>query len=108
MIFVLLTGIISYSCGSVPVKPEVESCLLIRKENIAFCVNNMTLKEREIPIIIDGELNPELDKHTSHNNEHWGKILVYIRLLEYSLPRNSKIKQDHNLYKVYDILKEKK
>ena len=107
-IFVLLIVTISYSCGTIPVKPEVESCILIAKENTAFCVNNMTMQEREIPIIISGEVNPELDKHNTHSNKHWGLILTYIRLLENAVPKKKKyLIQKHNLYEVIEKLKKK-
>ena len=89
----LLIGIISFSgCGKLPVKPSIDSGILIARANEAYFVNNQTSEEFTLPIIEDCKLNPKLDKNIVHSNKHWNSILLYIRLLENSVP--SKVRKE--------------
>lgn len=79
----LLIGIISFNgCGKLPVKPNIDSGIIISEENIIYYVNNQTGEEKEIQICMDGSVNPELNKEITHSNKDWNKVLLYIRLLE--------------------------
>lgn len=79
----LLIGIISFSgCGNVPLKPSIDSGIIISEENLIFYVNNQTGEEREVQICKNGSVNPELNKEITHSNKDWNKVLLYIRLLE--------------------------
>lgn len=79
----LLIGIISFNgCGNLPEKPSIDSGIIISEENIIYYVNNQTGEEKEVPVCINNQVNPELNKHIDHSNKDWNKILLYIRLLE--------------------------
>lgn len=96
MIFAVVIATIS--CSGLPLKPEVNSCLIVQNENLIFCVNNQTSQEHEFDLVIGDQINALLDRGTWHSNEDWGKVLTYIRLLEDALPR--KIRKRMNLYKL--------
>lgn len=98
--FVLLIGIISFSgCGKLPVKPEIESGIIISEENIIFYVNNQTSEEREVEVCMaDGSINPLLNKEITHTNKDWNKVLLYIRLLENKVSK--KVKRELKKYRV--------
>jgi hypothetical protein len=76
-----------YSCGKLPVKPSIDSCIIIVDE--AFCVNNITLEEYYLPI-------EKMHKYTCESNEDRGKLLTYIRLLENAAPKRIRKKLNFN------------
>ena len=66
-----------------PLKPTINSGIVIAETNEVFFVNNQTGEERSEPIIIDScRLNPVLNKNIIHSNPDWNEILKYIKLLE--------------------------
>ena len=75
------------SCGKLPVKPSIDSCIIIVDE--AFCVNNITLEEYYLPI-------EKMHKYTCESNEDRGKLLTYIRLLENAAPKRIRKKLNFN------------
>ena len=90
--FALLIVIIGFSsCGSwprnLPTKPSVDSGIVILEANEVFFVNNQTGKEESWPIVLDGQLNPKLNKTIVHSNADWNLVLLYIRLLEKYTPK---------------------
>mgnify|MGYP003636843955 FL=1 len=105
--FILLIGIISFSsCGKLPVKPSIDSGILIKEANEAFFVNNQTSEEYSHPIIVGCELHPNLDKNIIHDNKDWNKVLLYIRLLENAAPKKIR-KQLLKIRRSSRILQEK-
>jgi len=94
----LLIGIISFSsCGKLPLKPDIDSGIIITEINEVYYVNNQTGEEKSEPIILEGcILNPKLNKHQVHSNADWNEVLLYIRLLEDSVPKDIK----HQLRKI--------
>jgi len=89
--FALVFAIINFSsCGSLPVKPSIDSGIIIAEENIVFYVNNQTSAEHERQVVNACEINTELNKSIVHSNEDWNKVLTYIRLLEKAVPNRIK------------------
>ncbi len=100
-------GLINFSgCGQLPDKPGIVSKLVIMEENTIFNVNNQTGEEWEEVLVFHNMnkpvVNDSLDLNTCHNNEDWGKILTYIRLLENSVPKKIK-KELRKIYKVENL-----
>ena len=76
--FSLMTG-----CGAggrnTP-RPEVDACMIISQDNAAFCINNMSGREYDIAI-------EAMNKYTCFSPDHYGVLLIYIRLLQRYTPR---------------------
>lgn len=104
----LLIGIISFSgCGKLPLKPEIESGIIISEENILYYINNQTGEEREVEVCMaDGSVNPVLNKEITHSNKDWNQVLLYIRLLENSV--SPKIRTQLRKYRLNFISLEEK
>lgn len=82
--FATLTSIgIICSCGSMsgklPLKPSIDSCVIIWEVQAAFCINNQTRATYEIPL-------PETNKYSCFSNEHYSLLLQYVKELELRTP----------------------
>ena len=83
----LIVAICFSACGKLPVKPEIDSCIIIHDE--AYCVNNITMQDYYLPL-------EKMHKYTCESNEDRGKLLTYIRLLENAMPRKIRKKIKFN------------
>ena len=96
--------LVSSSCGTSPEKPtNIWDCRIIAAESVAFCINNTTLEEKDIPIL-------SMDKYVAFSNEDWSRILIYIKLLERNVPGKYRQKIQNNIidfHKTEDLHKNK-
>ena len=74
------------SCASnpsLPKKPQIWSCVMIYVTQTAFCINNQTREEKEIPF-------SAMNKYVAFSNPDWGLILKYVKELESRIPKSRK------------------
>lgn len=80
---IFIATLLVSSCGTgLPEKPSISDCRVILDEAVAFCINNQSGQEYDIPL-------SATDRWVLMSPNDWSELLIYVKLLENNIRRKS-------------------